>query len=103
MKAGDILGAVAVALSAAALTVSLTHHGTPGSRGLQGPAGPRGDTGRDAEVAHLGVCVNIGVQTGVLYLPVQVADPITSPLLTDGVPSCPAGQFVSVVPQQASR
>jgi len=93
---GAILGGTACVLAGAALAVSLTHSGP---RGRPGPPGLQGQTGHNAEVAHLGLCVNLAVQTGVVYLPVDTANPVTSPVLTDGVPSCPSGQFVSVVPQ----
>lgn len=83
---------VACILAGTALAVGLNREGPTG------PRGPQGQTGRDAEVAHLGLCVNIATQTGVLYLPVDTANPVTSPTLTDGVPSCPSGQFVSIVP-----
>ena len=95
-----IAAAAAVLLAAAALAVSLTH---AGPKGAAGAAGPAGHTGQNAEVAHLGLCINMAVQTGVVYLPVDTADPITAPVLTDGVPSCPAGQFVSIVPQSAGQ
>ena len=91
---------LAVLLAAAALVVSLTHRGLPGPPGPQGPAGPQGQTTYNAALAHLGLCVNLAVQTGTVYLPVDTSDPITAPVLTDGVPSCPAGQFVSIVPGQ---
>src|SRR5215469_6777612 len=85
----------ATAIAVVALAVSLTHHGPRGEHGLQGPQGPQGNTGRNATVAHLGVCeqdgytwmINLGN-----YAPGQGSyDPplITAPVLTSGVPSCP--------------
>lgn len=94
-----ILAVLAAVLAAAALAVSLLHAGPRGVAGSQGPAGRPGSTGRSAIVAHLGLCVNMGVQTGVVYVPAGAVDPLTTPVLTDGVPSCPAGMFVSIVPQ----
>lgn len=96
MDRGTWLGAVACVLASAALGASLAHGGPQGPQGPRGPQGPQGQTGRNAEVAHLGVCV------------VTVQDPatgdmqfvnVTSPVLTDGVASCTAGSFVSIVPQ----
>jgi hypothetical protein len=103
MRAGDpvraytaICATLACILAGAALAVSLTHSGP---RGLQGPAGPQGTTGRNAQIAHLGLCwqftndTTTGDVSGV-YL--------GAPTLSDGVPSCPSGQFISIVPQPAT-
>jgi hypothetical protein len=75
-----VCATVACILAGAALAVSLTHSGP---RGLTGPIGPPGQTGRNAEVAHLGMCMDLD-STGSY---VQV---VTSPVAVDGVPSCPA-------------
>jgi hypothetical protein len=88
-------------LAAVALAVSLTHHGPQGTRG-EGARGIQGSTGQNATVAHLGVCeqdaatwlANFGNYSPGTYMP-QL---ITAPVLTSGVPSCPVGSFVSIVP-----
>lgn len=88
-----VLLATAMVLSALALVVSVTHKGPAGP---PGPQGLQGGTGRNAETAHLGMCFSsstdsaTGDISGILLMP---------PVLTDGVPSCPGGQFVSIVPQ----
>jgi hypothetical protein len=91
-----ISAVVACVLAGAALVVSLTHHGPIGPRGAQGVQGPQGQTGKDAEVAHLGVCWSFTYDstTG----DVSSVD-LSGPDLTDGVPSCPSGSFISIVPQ----
>ena len=102
------LGAVALALTAlvaaASLTVSLTHagprgpEGARGARGVAGPRGGQGDTGRAAETAHLGLCVStssLNTTNGLEFF----VDGVSSPVVTNGVPSCPSGSFVSVNPQ----
>ena len=96
-----IVSVLAAALGAAALAVSLTHSGPAGTQGPRGQQGAPGQAGKAAETAHLGLCVNMAVQTGVVYMPVNSynGSPVSSPVLTDGVPSCPSGQFVSIVPQ----
>jgi hypothetical protein len=103
MRAGDpvrvftaICATLACILAGAALAVSLTH---AGPRGLRGPEGPQGATGRNAEIAHLGFCYQSNYDSTTsdvsgIY--------IGAPALTDGVPSCPNGQFISIVPQAAT-
>lgn len=89
---------VACILAGTALGVSVSHEGP---RGPQGPAGPQGQTGRAAETAHLGVCWNMEnvIDNAVTADPANpYAGGISTPVLTDGVPSCPVGQFVSIVP-----
>lgn len=92
-----IASTVAAVLAGAALTVSLTHSGPQGMTGPRGIQGPQGVTGKNAQIAHLGLCWD---------LPNEIAagtsdnyqEGITAPVLTDGVPSCPIGSFVSIVP-----
>lgn len=89
-----VCATVACILAGAALAVSLTH---TGPRGVMGPVGPQGSTGHNATVAHLGVCWNM--ETYLNNGGTNFLGAMTAPVLTDGVPSCPTGQFVSVVPQ----
>lgn len=96
-----ITGLAATALAVAALAVSLLHAGPTGPRG---PQGSPGDTGKSATVAHLGLC-EIGMPDWINdisnYSPGSSQYPtlmVTAPVLTDGVPSCPTGTFVSIVP-----
>lgn len=86
-----VLSVVACVLAGAALAVSLLH---AGPRGTQGPPGPHGQTGRDAQVAHLGVCVQTQTSSGVTW----VSD-LSPAVLMAGVASCPSGAFTSIVPQ----
>lgn len=95
-----VLAAAACLFAAAALAVSLTHAGPRGLQGARGPQGPQGETGRDAEVAHLGVCV---VATPDNMTGDMSFVNVTSPQLIDDVPSCPVGQFVSIVPQTGQQ
>ncbi|HMH89662.1 MAG TPA: hypothetical protein VK586_01125 [Streptosporangiaceae bacterium] len=103
MMLARIISLIACAFAGAALGVSVAHGGPSGPRGPQGAPGPQGQTGRNAETAHLGVCVNITAgNMGFLQLSTSawnLDQPVTAPVLTDGVPSCPSGQFVSIVPQ----
>lgn len=93
MKIAERAAAVAaLGLAAAALAVSLLHAGPPGPAGARGPAGPAGQAGRDARLAHLGLCDN-GMAASIYEIV------LTPPVLEDGVPSCPNGSFVPVVPQ----
>jgi hypothetical protein len=91
-----IIAALAACLASAALAVSLTHTGPRGPAGSQGQPG---NPGRSAIVAHLGLCesTTVDISTGDL-----VTVNLYSPVLTDGVPSCPDGSFVSIVPSTAS-
>lgn len=98
-----VVSVVAAVMAGAALAVSLLHAGPAGQSGPRGPRGPAGNTGQNADVAHLGVCESFTTETLDNYNPVVTV--ITSvdvyaPILTDGVPSCPTGSFVSIVPQQ---
>lgn len=100
-----VVALVAAVIAGAALAVSLLHAGprgpagTQGQRGMPGPRGSQGSTGQDAEVAHLGVCEEQYTQTsGTTTWVTSVS--IYSPVLTAGVPGCPSGSFVSVVPAQ---
>jgi hypothetical protein len=54
-------------------------------------------TQTNAEIAHLGFCVEEDYDNTTSDVSNVV---ITSPQTTDGVPSCPTGQFVPVVPQK---
>ena len=92
--------AAAVVLSALALLVSVTHRGPSGPTGPAGPPGPQGSTGHNAETAYLGICWNMDT-----YLNSGGTDwvgALTAPVLSAGTPSCPTGQFVSVVPQPSN-
>jgi hypothetical protein len=87
-----ILVMASLVLSVAAMVLALTHGGPAG------PPGPAGAAGHSAHIGHLGVCWSLGqdIQSG--------NDPafqnaLTPPLAADGAVSCPAGVFVSVVPQ----
>jgi hypothetical protein len=92
MKITQLTSILAAILAAAALAFALTHAGPRGVAGQRGPAGPQGQTGHNAEVAHLGLCVEWdSTGTYVAY--------IATPTAIDGVPSCPTGQFTSIVPQ----
>lgn len=91
-----ILLATALAASLVALVVSITHKGPSGP---PGPQGPQGQTGRNAEVAHLGMCFDVGTDSSTGDVAYVL---LTSPLSVDGVPSCPSGSFVSIVPQPPS-
>jgi hypothetical protein len=95
-----IVAIVAMLIAAAALAVALMHGGPSGPAGPAGPAGQTGEAGHAAVVAHLGVC-ELSIENWSL---VAQSDPsalvITAPVVTDGVPSCPQGQFVSIVPGQ---
>ncbi len=96
-----LTGLAATVLAVAALAVSPLHAGPTGPRG---PQGSPGDTGKSATVAHLGVCEINGPEWANdlgNYSPISgVTMPlmVTAPVLTDGVPSCPTGTFVSIVP-----
>jgi hypothetical protein len=100
-KMHALITGIACCFAAIALAVSLTH---TGPRGERGPKDVTGSTGRSATIAHLGICELDSYQwmTNLSnYVPGQAAsDPplITAPVLTDGVPSCPTGNFVSIVP-----
>jgi hypothetical protein len=93
-----VLAAIAVLLSAAALFAAVSRSGPAGPTGPRGPLGTAGQTGKSAQVAHLGLCWNFNTwsdgQAGL-----TTNDLLTAPVLTDGVPSCPDGQFVSIVPE----
>ncbi len=91
-----ILAAVAVVVSALALVVSVTHRGPSGPPGPQGRQGQQGSTGHSAETAHLGICFSDYIDSATTDVGAIVLE---SPVLTNGVPSCPDGQFVSIVPQ----
>jgi hypothetical protein len=95
-----IASAVACVFAGAALAVSLTHHGPDGPRGPSGPRGQIGQTGQNAEVAHLGVCWQYAYDstTGDVS-----SVSLSAPDLTDGVPSCPSGSFISIVPQPLAQ
>lgn len=60
-------------------------------------AAKSGTTQTNAEIAHLGFCVQENYDNTTNDVSNMV---ITSPQTTDGVPSCPVGQFVPVVPQK---
>ena len=97
--AAYIVSVFAVIVSAVALIISLGHVGPAGPRG---PQGARGNTGQNAEITHLGVCESTSTETFNNYDPpvtVITSIDIYSPEMMDGVPSCPSGSFVSVVPQ----
>jgi hypothetical protein len=104
MKALISLAAVAVALSAASLTVSLTHagpRGVQGARGVAGPRGPQGDAApapKDSTPAALGVCVSSSYNSGP-YVNINYVDTVTSPVISaSGVASCSVGTYVPVTP-----
>jgi len=101
VKPSAVFSAVACILAGAALAVSLLYAGPAGPAGLRGPAGPQGQTGHNAEVAHLGVCWDMGTYLNSGATDSSFSGALTAPVLTAGVPSCPVGSFVSVVPQSA--
>lgn len=95
MKLPVFLSSVATVLAGAALVVSLTHSGPTGVRGPTGPQGPAGNTGHSATVAHLGVCVSTDSSQSYVTA-------VTVPVVMAGVPSCPIGSFISIVPAQGN-
>lgn len=106
-RAVQLIAILALALSAAALAVSVTHSGPAGSQGPPGPRGSQGDAGRAASSARLGVCWSAPVYTQVWgdgSSSTWVSEvSITPAVLSDGVYACPGGEmFVSVVPQPSS-
>lgn len=93
MKRADYaMIASAMLLAAIALLTVLLRPVPAGPAGPRGPQGSQGQAGRSAEVAHLGVCV--AYDSSYSY----VAS-VSAPVITSGVPSCPSGTFVPIVPQ----
>jgi hypothetical protein len=103
VNAKGVIAALIVSnlLSGVALGYSITHAGPQGPTGPTGPRGAQGqqgNTGQNAEVAHLGMCFSITTLT-VDSTVIVTGVNLYSPVLTDGVPGCPSGSFVSVVPE----
>ena len=95
-----IVTIAALAAASAALAVSLLHAGPAGPRGAQGPAGRQGDPGRAAQTLRFGVCWSYTTQTSSDGSTTWVTSVDLSPAqVISGVYTCPAGQFVSIVPQ----
>ena len=110
LKTGDNLmiaktaSIAAAILAAAALVVALTH---AGPRGATGAPGLRGNTGKAAQTARLGICWSDSIFTqtwadGSSSTWVNGVS-LDQPELSNGVYICPAGEtFVSIVPQDQS-
>lgn len=85
---------LALLLSTAALTVSLLQAGPQGQPGERGPHGPQGPSGTPPkENQMLGLCVDMD------YGSVGYISGVYSPVRTNGVVSCPVGDFTPVKPQ----
>lgn len=78
---------LAVIVSGAALSVSLLHAGP------QGPVGPPGSAGASANVQSYGVCVSMEWRS------TSYVSSVSSPVRSNGILSCPSGDFVPVSPQ----
>lgn len=90
---------LACLMAGIAAGIGLTHAGPRGPRGFEGP---QGNTGQNAEIAHLGLCATYDTETLDNYNPpvtVITNVNIYAPIITDGVPNCPNGSFISIVPQ----
>ena len=96
-----------LAMSATALTTSLTHAGPQGVTGKTGAQGPIGKTGpqglagvsgKSASTSGLGVCVTYTTNTSG-YSSVTFVSGVTSPSISGGVASCYSGTFTPVTPQ----
>jgi hypothetical protein len=103
--AGILSGAVVGAATGAGVAAAASSPGPQGAQGPEGPQGPAGAAGATGAAGssptNLGVCVSQTTYTNYNYSPPQTFITnvsVTTPVLANGVESCPVGNFVSITP-----